>query len=111
MSLCHPNLFLGYHGCEKSLAEQLILNRKPMEPSENKYDWLGSGIYFWEGDPQRALEFAKEVKKCKEPFVVGAIINLGNCLDLTRRYDIDLLAYAWQNIATTFENKSTVETF
>ena len=62
----------------------------PLLPSEKAYDWLGSGIYFWENDPERALEWAiqkAEAGAYKEPFVVGAIIDLGNCLDLiTRKY-------------------------
>ncbi|WP_246600218.1 hypothetical protein [Candidimonas humi] len=29
-----------------------------MKPSEQKYDWLGHGIYFWEGNPGRALDCA-----------------------------------------------------
>ena len=32
---------------------------------------------------------------CKEPFVVGAIISLGNCFDLTRRSNLDILASAY----------------
>jgi hypothetical protein len=48
------------------------------------------GIYFWEANPDRALEWAKEradriLKKESrevEPFVVGAVIDPGFCLDL-----------------------------
>lgn len=94
----HHNLILGYHGCEKSIARDLILGKSHMEPSLNKYDWLGSGIYFWENDPQRAYEFAKDTKKCAEPFVVGAILNLGYCFDLTCRQDLDLLKFGWENV-------------
>lgn len=98
MPLFHHNLILGYHGCEKDLAKAIILGERSMEPSINKYDWLGSGIYFWEGDSQRALEFARDTKKCSEPFVVGAILNLGYCLDLTYRQDLNLLKFAWESV-------------
>lgn len=94
----HHTVYLGFHGCEKSLARELILGRKPMEFSVNKYDWLGTGIYFWEGDPQRSFEFARDTKKCAEPFVIGAVLSLGNCFDLTQRKDIDLLGFAWKNL-------------
>jgi hypothetical protein len=55
---------------------------------ENDYDWLGHGIYFWENNPARALQFAQEKqkrqpKKIKTPFVVGAVLNVGFCLDMT----------------------------
>ncbi|MDE6338361.1 MAG: hypothetical protein K2K97_01065 [Muribaculaceae bacterium] len=69
-----------------------------MEPSVNTYDWLGSGIYFWEGDVQRAYEFARDTKKCKDPFAIGAILNLGYCFDLTSREDLDLLKFGWESV-------------
>lgn len=71
---------LGYHGCEEATA-QLILGGYPFQSSDNDYDWLGRGTYFWEYGFERALEFAQ--RKCTRPAVVGAIIQLGNCFDLT----------------------------
>jgi hypothetical protein len=80
---------LGYHGCDIGVAESL-LSGDDFIPSENDYDWLGHGIYFWEANPKRGLEFARDVAvsgrlgtKIKAPAVVGAIIDLGLCLDLT----------------------------
>lgn len=108
MPSLHHNIVLGYHGCEKSLARNLILGIKQMEPSINKYDWLGSGIYFWENDPQRAFEFAKDTKKCDEPFVVGAILNLGYSFDLTCRQDLDLLKFGWENVVLPSIGDSTI---
>ncbi len=55
--------YIGYHGCEKELARRLILREVEMGKSANPYDWLGHGIYFWENDVKRALEFARDVKK------------------------------------------------
>jgi hypothetical protein len=80
---------LGYHGCDRETGERLLLN-EAFQPSENAYDWLGSGIYFWEANPDRALEWAheradrilKDEGRKLEPFVVGAAIDLGFCLDL-----------------------------
>ncbi len=46
-------------------------------------EWLGHGIYFWENDPQRALEWAQDgssKSKIKQPSVVGAVWNLELCL-------------------------------
>lgn len=65
-----------------------------LRKSDQKHDWLGAGTYFWESDSQRALEWAEEkrqFKLCNVPFVVGAVIDLGNCLDLTLRSNLDLL--------------------
>jgi len=38
-------------------------NRSHLNASNNPWDWLGNGIYFWENDPQRALEFAQEAMR------------------------------------------------
>lgn len=71
--------------------------------SNQNHDWLGAGTYFWDSDPQRAMEWAEEKRqhgKCNNPFVVGAIIDLGNCLDLTLRSNLDLLAQVYQTFET-----------
>jgi len=80
---------LGYHGCDRETSEKLLRN-EPFRPSENTYDWLGSGIYFWEANPDRAMAWARErIARSKartgsdtEPYVVGAVIDLRFCLDL-----------------------------
>ena len=43
---------LGYHGCDQTTGESLLAG-SPFKPSENDYDWLGPGIYFWEANPLR----------------------------------------------------------
>jgi hypothetical protein len=80
------SLVLGYHGCDKSTAIKVINGHEDQIRSENDYDWLGSGFYFWEDSFARALKWAKdEAKKghgkIKTPCVLGAIIDLGNCLN------------------------------
>ncbi|MDE0149843.1 MAG: hypothetical protein F4160_12405 [Rhodospirillaceae bacterium] len=78
---------LGYHGCDKAVAEAL-LSGEEFKTSKNVYDWLGNGIYFWEANPVRGLEFAGELMNSSrglnvtEPAVVGAVVDLGLCLDL-----------------------------
>ncbi len=52
-------LILGFHGCDRALRDQIVSTQGiVLESSDNDYDWLGSGIYFWENSYQRALEFA-----------------------------------------------------
>ena len=86
-----PAFVLGFHGCDASIGEQILSGEiKHLNPSENNYDWLGNGIYFWESNPKRAYEFAIEAcnntklsrGKIVEPFVIGAVINLGASLNL-----------------------------
>jgi hypothetical protein len=81
------NFILGYHGCDRRVGEQLLRGAQ-FKLSDNDYDWLGPGIYFWEANPQRGLEFALEASgrsgsQIKDPFAIGAVIELGLCLDLT----------------------------
>jgi len=86
-----PSFVLGFHGCDSSVGAAILRGKTiHLKPSENDYDWLGTGIYFWENSPRRAFDFAEERSlgkpnsrgKVKEPFVLGAVINLGRCLDL-----------------------------
>jgi len=82
---------LGFHGCDQSVADDL-LSGKDFVPSANDWDWLGSGIYFWETNPLRGMEFAKEGRsrgKVTNPAVIGAVIDLGFCLDLTSSTGIE----------------------
>lgn len=101
--------YIGYHGCEKELARRLILREVEMGKSANPYDWLGHGIYFWENDVKRALEFARDVKKCKEPFVIGAVLDLGYCLDLTCRDNLTYLKGIWTSLVEPSVEKGEVK--
>lgn len=74
---------LGYHGCAATTAQGL-LSGLDFQVSNKLYDWLGEGAYFWEWDPARAYAWARE-RRPMEPCVVGAAIELGNCLDLTQQ--------------------------
>ncbi len=93
---------LGYHGCDKDTADKL-LNNKPFQPSTNDYDWLGHGIYFWEANPDRALDWAREraasAGRTAGPAVVGAIIDPGFCLDLISSNGIQAI----QNVYGEYE--------
>jgi len=92
---------LGYHGCDETVAERL-LSGEDFRASTNLYDWLGHGIYFWEANPIRGLEYAKELKRkpvrgagaITTPQVVGAVIDLGLCLDLTTAAGVDQVKIA-----------------
>lgn len=94
---------LGYHGCDERVAERL-LGGAAFKPSDNDYDWLGPGIYFWEANPRRGLEFAIESSKRRsgagisQPFVIGAVIELGLCLDLTTSNGLDWVRIAYDSL-------------
>jgi hypothetical protein len=102
LSRLATSFVLAYHGCDKEIAENAISGKLELKPSDSKYDWLGSGICFWESDQQRALEWAKEPRNAqaiKEPAVIGAVIDLGNCLDLVSRESLELVELAYNSFA------------
>lgn len=77
----------------------MIAGNAELKPSINEFDWLGHGIYFWESDPRRALEYARwraGRAELQNPAVVGAIIDLRQCLDLTNRQDLELVQVAYE---------------
>ena len=48
-----PAYIYGFHGCTKEVYDKVIYQNQPMKKSDNAYDWLGNGIYFWENSYQR----------------------------------------------------------
>ena len=90
----YQRLVIAYHGCDTRVARDVLDRNQALSPSENDYDWLGHGIYFWEHGPARALEWAEQQKmlgKIKNPAVVGVILHLGNCFDFLDTHFTDLL--------------------
>lgn len=96
MSRSATSLVIGFHGCDREVGLR-VLRGGEFRPSEKAYDWLGPGVYFWEGDPVRAWEWARD-RGYSVPFVVGAIIDLGECLDLTLRENLEYLSVAYSDL-------------
>ncbi len=71
---------VAFHGTSRRAAEALVLG-VPFKQSQNEGDWLGHGIYFWENALQQAWTWAKQRHKA-EAAVVGALVRLGQCVDL-----------------------------
>lgn len=102
---------LGFHGCDESVGEKMLANEQDVIVSENRYDWLGAGAYFWENSPDRALEWAQFLMrhpqnaehKIRKPFVVGAVIDLGNCLDLSDAGSLEIIKEAYAEFKKTSE--------
>ncbi len=104
-------LILGFHGCDESVAIDVITNQKSLRNSYNVYDWLGHGVYFWENSPERALEFAyflkdnplKSKNPIKTPAVIGAVIDLGLCFDLLDYGSLQLLKSSYDVFKSIWE--------
>lgn len=101
-----PSFVLGFHGCDESVAEEVFAGRTALRASVNEYDWLGHGVYFWENNPQRALDYARELQQRPErskgkvgtPTFVGAVIDLGRCLNLLDAQHLALVKDGYQSL-------------
>src|SRR5450432_2928152 len=101
-----PGLIIAFHGCDQSIRNKVVNAKIFLNESKNKYDWLGNGIYFWENNQQRAIDFAKGLKKnprhgstrIRTPSVLGAVLNLGLCLDLLDKEYIDLVKESYKSL-------------
>ncbi|MDB6135870.1 MAG: hypothetical protein JWM59_4113 [Verrucomicrobiales bacterium] len=93
-----PRVVIGYHGCDEKEA-RLALEGGLLRGSTNAYDWLGHGVYFWEDSPARAMRWAqdaarRENSRVKTPAVLGAVLDLKSCLNLTDPESIGLVQLA-----------------
>ena len=104
-----PFSTIGFHSCDKEVGLRVLNGEDELLPSKNAWDWLGGGIYFWEQNPFRALEYATECAQRKQfnkipiktPFVIGAIINLGNCLNLVESSSLKILTASYRHLKET----------
>jgi len=101
------NLVIGFHGCDQLVVDNLAEGKCDLNPSRNDYDWLGNGIYFWENNEERALQFAIESSKrknstIKKPSVIAAVLDLGYCMDLTDSFYLKELKEAYNALECSF---------
>lgn len=99
-----PNLVLGFHGCDIDTYNKVLFQHENLKPSDNIYDWLGNGMYFWENSYQRAYDWAASNPKYKEPAVLGAVIDLGYCLNLTDYHSAEVLKRGYEMLKVKYDN-------
>lgn len=106
------NIILAFHGCDQSVCQKIVNDPKSsLKESRNNYDWLGHGMYFWENNPARALEYANFLRDnpgrsnnpINKPAVLGAVINLGYCLDLVDSQSLQILKIGYEILKMTKE--------
>ena len=69
----------GHHGTSATRAAVIL--RDGFRPSDNDYDCLGDGVYFFEDGAAEAGAWATRAHP-SEPAVVQADVRLENCMDL-----------------------------
>lgn len=108
----YPSLVIGFHGCDRETGLKLINGEYGFKASVNPYDWLGEGMYFWENSWRRAQEWAESGKtrgSVEEPFVVGAVIDLGHCFNLLDHYHLELLKVGYDNLTDLLDQAGVVD--
>lgn len=109
MAYHQPFEIAAFHSCDREVGLRILNGEDDLIASDNVWDWLGPGIYFWEQNPGRALEYAiecavgrqKNKTRIKTPFVIGAVIELGNCLNMLEPGSIDIVKEAHAELIET----------
>ncbi|MFT3949632.1 MAG: hypothetical protein QM763_21895 [Agriterribacter sp.] len=112
MAYHQPFQITGFHSCDREIGLAVLNGKKELNHSNNDWDWLGGGVYFWEQNPMRALEYAEECRSgaqknkipVKTPFVLGAIIELGNCLNLMEPMSLGIIESAHNALKEVYKN-------
>jgi hypothetical protein len=71
----------AYHGTSRDLANEIVENGFQMQ--ENEQNWMGTGVYFFEGSFSEAQSWAKNHKGFNSPAVIRSVVEYGKCLRLT----------------------------
>lgn len=100
------NLVIGFHGCDESVLYNLLNHKSEMFRSQNDYDWLGPGMYFWQENLLRAHQWAQDNRR--QPAVLGALIDLGECLDFVDSDYIKLLLPAYKTLKAEVKTAGTM---
>ena len=96
-----PIEIFGYHGTSQERATVIL--SEGFRASDNDYDWLGTGIYFFQDAPLRARQWATQ-QHPKDPAVICSRIQLDNCIDL---FDIGwqpLLKNVYNSFVEQYQN-------
>jgi len=78
-----PREVIGFHGTSRAALPHLLA--RDIRSSDQHFEWLGTGFYFWQDSPWRAHQWA-DGRYGSGGVVVVARINLDGCLDLVNPY-------------------------
>jgi hypothetical protein len=112
----NSRFIIGYHGCLEPRATEIITGAVSIADwpkSQNKWDWLGQGVYFWEHAPRRAMQWAVDTRtralergeQPGEAAVIGAVISLERCFDLTDVLSTEALAAAYEELVESYRER------
>jgi hypothetical protein len=112
MYTSRTGLILGFHGTDESIVNDVLNGKGDLKERDNVYDWLGHGIYFWDNSPSRAMDWAIQLSKrkgskIKKPVVIGAILDLGYCLDLLDYKNLEFVKFGYSMLESTLSASKT----
>lgn len=112
MYTSRTGLILGFHGTDESIVNDVLNGKSDLKKRDNVYDWLGHGIYFWDNSPSRAMDWAIDLSKrkgskIKKPAVIGAILDLGYCLDLLDYKNLEFIKFGYSMLERTLSASKT----
>jgi len=93
-------IVVGFHGTSIERAQSVLASGRFVR-SQNDYDWLGHGVYFWEHAPLRAWQWARQ-KYRDRAAVLEAAIALGLCLDLSDVRYTHAVRLAYENLREAY---------
>jgi hypothetical protein len=74
-----PSEAIGFHGTSRDAVARLLA--RDIRPSDEHFEWLGSGFWLWQDSPWRARDWAEE--QFGSDAAVGFVrVDLDGCLDL-----------------------------
>ncbi len=104
----NPGFVILFHGCDETVRDKIVKSStEHLWHSAARWEWLGDGMYFWENSYDKALEWANYIKdhpipnnssKISKPSVLGAMVDLKNCLDFLDAKYLKLLKVSYDMI-------------
>ncbi len=93
-----PTDLVGFHGTSRAAVPHLLA--RAIEPSDQRFEWLGTGFYVWQESPWRAQEWAT-AHHGEDAAVVAVRASLDGC--------VDLLNPNWQRLLADADAEFVVE--
>ncbi len=95
----------GFHGTRLNYVESIL--RDGFSLSRNDYDWLGDGVYFFQDGLQLAEEWSRKTFG-EHGVVIGASIDLVDCMDLVDSRWVNFLKQAHDQLLAKLEKDNMV---
>ena len=106
-------ILIGYHGCDITTRDGFVSGKLIPKISQNAYDWLYDGLYFFEGDSDRALKLAKAASERSNqaltrhpiatPAVVGVVLDIDRIFDLSTQHGIENFSAATSSLESAYK--------